>query len=360
MTAVRNPAPRALTPNRWVADAVPYRAGMKAPSGPGSLAQNEIPSASPFVVAAIADAASGVNRYPEPLATALRERLARLHGVDPEQILVGGGSDEFLFLLAAAFGGPGRSVCCADPPYWGHEHPALMSGAEVVKVPLVDDRHDLANMAEVEADIAFLCNPHNPTGTCITRHDIASFRARARAALVVVDEAYMEFADDPNQMTAIPLITQGDVVVLRTFSKYYGLAGVRVGYLIGSTELVTLLRAIRSPFSVNLLAQAAAVAALDHPEFNIEMLGMIRRNRAKAISLFEAAGYRTVPSQTNFLLVRCPCDEPDLVQMLLGAGVAVRPGRNLGIAGSIRVTIPNDEGLELLEDALTQGGRRAS
>lgn len=356
------PAPsnplRTLAPHRWVADAAPYRAGAKAPSGLGSLAQNELPRPSPAAVAAIADAASAVNRYPDPLATPLRERLARLHGVHPDQILVGGGSDEFLFLMATAFGGPGSVMCCADPPYWGHEHPALLSGADVVKVPLQDYRHSLAGMEKVDAKIVFICNPHNPTGTCVSAEEIATFSSNARAPLVVVDEAYIEFTDLPEKTTAIPLVTQGNIVVLRTFSKYYGLAGARVGYLIATPELVAVLRTVRPPFSVNSLAQAAALALLDDSAFNAGMLRRIRRNRGTAAELFEAAGYRSVPSQANFLLVLCPGAEAQLVRMLLDAGIAVRPGTNLGIAGTVRVTVPDDDGLALLETALTT--RRAA
>lgn len=345
--------PRMLAPNPWVADAAPYRAGVKAPSGPGSLAQNELPSSPPAAAAAITEAAYEVNRYPDPLATRLRERLARLHSVDPDQILVGGGSDEFLFLLATAFGGPGRVMCCADPPYWGHEHPALMSGADVVKVPLREYRHDLAGMEKVDADIAFICNPHNPTGTCLSAQQIARFSANTRAPLVVIDEAYLEFTDFPEETTAIPLVAQGKIVVLRTFSKFYGLAGARVGYLIATPGLVNVLRTVRPPFSVNSLAQAAALAVLNNPDFNDEMLPRIRRNRAIAAELFGNAGYRSVPSQANFLLVQCPGAETRLVEMLLDAGIAVRPGTNLGIADTVRVTVPDDEGLALLERALT-------
>lgn len=343
----------ALLAHSWVTKAAPYRAGSKAPSGPGSLAQNEVPRSSPAAVAAIADAARAVNRYPDPLATPLRERLAALHSVDADQILVGGGSDEFLFLLATAFGGPGRVMCCADPPYWGHENPALISGSEVVKVPLHEYRHDLARMAEVDADITFVCNPHNPTGTCVSAREIATFSSAARAALVVVDEAYLEFTDLPDQITAIPLVAQGNVAVLRTFSKYYGLAGARIGYLIASIELVAVLRRVRPPFSVNQLAQAAALAVLDDVGFTGETLRTIRRNRSIAKDLFAGAGYRSVASQTNFILVQCPGAESQLVERLLHAGIAVRPGTNLGIAGTVRVTVPDNEGLALLEAALT-------
>lgn len=345
-------ARRELAPHRWLDEVAPYRAGSKAPSGPGSLAQNELPSPSPAAVSAVAEAAHAVHQYPDPLATRLRERLSILHSVDADQILVGGGSDEFLFLLASAFGGPESVMCCADPPYWGHQQPALISGAEVVKIPLQDYRHDLTRMAEVDADISFVCNPHNPSGTCVSRREIDAFSSDTRAALVVVDEAYLEFTDHPEETTAIPLVAKGNVVVLRTFSKYYGLAGARVGYLIAAPELVTVLRKVRAPFSVSSLAQAAALAVLDHPDFNIEILERIRRNRSLAAELFETAGFGSVPSQANFLLVQCPGAESRLVTMLLDAGIAVRPGSNLGLPGTLRVTVPDDDGLALLEAAL--------
>lgn len=350
---------RSLAPHPWLAHVVPYRAGAKAASGAGSLAQNEIPSASPAATAAIADAAQAVNRYPDPLATRLRERLAELHAVDPDQILVGGGSDEFLFLLSAAFGGPGSIMCCADPPYWGHEHPALISGADVVKIPLHDYRHDLDRMKDVDASIAFISNPHNPTGTCVNVAEIERFSSTARADLVVVDEAYLEFTDQPENTTAIPLVAKGNVVVLRTFSKYYGLAGARVGYLIATPDLVAVLRKVRPPFSVSLLAQAAALAVLNDIDFNVEMLRRIRRNRARVAALFESAGYRSVPSQANFLLVHCLGAESHLVSFLQDAGITVRPGTNLGIPGTVRITIPDDDGLALLEAALTSRGVKA-
>jgi histidinol-phosphate aminotransferase len=227
-----------------------------------------------------------------------------------------------------------------------------MTGAEVVKVPLKNDVHDLADMARIDADIAFVCNPHNPTGTAVSARAIDEFRAFTRAALIVVDEAYIEFADDPDETTAVPLVRDGNVAVLRTFSKYYGLAGARVGYLIATRELVTLLRSIRSPFSVGSLGQAAALAVLDDREFGTEMLREIQRNKLRTAELFAAAGYRPIPSQTNFMLVRCESAEAKLVDLLFEAGVSVRPGSQLGLPGAVRVTIPGREGLRLLESAL--------
>lgn len=344
----RPPVP---TPHRWIMSSQPYRAGAKAPSGPGSLAQNEIPAPSPAAVAAVSAAARHLNRYPDPLATRLRDRLARLHSVDADRILIGSGSDELLFLLAAAFGGPGRTFCCADPPYWGHEHPARMSGADMVKVPLLDFRHDLLAMAVTSADIAYVCNPHNPTGTGVTARELAAFVARARAPMIVIDEAYIEFADHPELMTAIPLTVESGVAVLRTFSKYYGLAGARVGYLVGSAELVATLRTVRAPFSVNHLAEVAALAALDDHAHSAEVRRTVRRNRPALIRIFAAAGMAAVGSQTNFVLILCP-DEEDVLGLLREHGVSARPGTDLGLPGTIRVTVPDDAGLALVSTAL--------
>jgi histidinol-phosphate aminotransferase len=341
-----------LQPRASVAEAAPYVAGARAGTGPGSLAQNEIAHPADAAVEAVVAAAASINRYPDPLATGLRERLAALHAVEPDQILVGNGSDEFFFLLAIAFGGPGRVACCADPPYWGHAHPASYLGTDVVRVPLRDFRHDLAAMAQADADMVYVCNPHNPTGTSVDRSAIAAFRKESRAGLVVVDEAYLDFCDDPEVTTAIPLVDRGDVCVLRTFSKFWGLAGLRIGYIVGSRELIGTLRSIRAPFSVNALAQAAASAVLDHPEHVDANREVTQRNRREVARLFRDAGFASVPSQSNFVLVLCPDAEQALVAALSAAGVSVRPGSGLGLPGSVRVTVPDDEGLELLSEAL--------
>ncbi|MEV4254738.1 histidinol-phosphate transaminase [Spirillospora sp. NPDC049652] len=341
-----------ITPRPWLSRIQPYRPGTHAPSPDGSLASNETPlGASPHVARALAEAAAGAHHYPDPLAGELRAELARLHGADPDQILVGNGSDELIYLLAWAYLAHGGHAVCADPAYRMDEISSQVVNARLTKVPLRDWTHDLDAMAGVEADIAYVVNPHNPTGTVLPRTGVERFAAASRARLVVVDEAYIDFTDDPDATTAMPLARDGRAAVLRTFSKVHGLAGLRVGYLVAAPEIIATLRSIRAPFSVSGLAQAAALAALRDHGHRRAVREHAREQRDALTGLLTRAGYEVIPSQANFVLVRTP-DERRMVERLAAHGVAVRPGTGLGVPGSVRMSVPSARGMELLEKAL--------
>ena len=351
----------ALQPRPWLERIEPYRPGLPADSDDGSLASNESPfGASARVVTAITGAALQAHRYPDPLAGALRAELAARHGVHPDQILVGNGSDELIFLLAWAYLAQQGHAVCADPPYRIDEISTHVVGARLTRVPLRDWAHDLDAMARIAADIIYLVNPHNPTGTVRSRAEIEHFAQASPAGLIVVDEAYVEFTDDPDATTCLPLVASGRVAVLRTFSKIHGLAGLRVGYLIADPGIITTLRKIRAPFSVGTLAQAGALAALGDPGHAAQVRARTLRARAELTRLFEHAGYPVIPSQANFILVRAP-DEHALVSRLAEHAIAVRPGTALGIPGTVRVSVPSQRGLRLLHSALspTSGGPAA-
>jgi histidinol-phosphate aminotransferase len=349
MTGGRVPPPRP-----WISGLDPYVPGRPAADEARSMASNESSfGASPAVAAAVAWAVKRIHRYPDPLAGKVRGRLAERLEVPPEQVLVGNGSDELIQLLALAYASAGGSVVCADPPYRLHELVPRALGASVHRVPLKQWTHDLSAMARVPADLALICNPHNPTGTVVPRTEIAEFALGGSAGLVVVDEAYVDFVDDEDEVGALPLARASDVVILRTFSKVHGLAGARVGYLVGPAAVVEILTRVRLPFSVNAIAQAAAVVALDHPEHAAAAREHARGMRVRLRRLFEDAGYGTIPSQTNFVLVLSP-DEDGLVRRLERAGVRVRPGSTLGAPGTVRVTVPSEEGFALLNRALAE------
>jgi histidinol-phosphate aminotransferase len=348
-----------IAPRPWVAALDPYVPGRPAVSEDGSLASNESAlGASPAVQAAIAAAAARVHRYPDPLAGEVRAALAAELGVDTDTILVGNGSDELVYLLVIAFAAMGGRTVCADPPYQMHDIVPRALGCQVTRVPLLRWVHDLDAMARVEAELAFIANPHNPTGTAVGHTEIARFAARSKAGLVVVDEAYIDFADDPEAATALDLVGLGNVVVMRTFSKLHGLAGLRIGYLVGPRDLVATLQKVRPPFSVNAVAQAAAVAALADRDYRTRARAATLAARDATVALFEAAGFATVPSQANFILVPTP-DADELAGALASRGVSVRPGRALGVADAVRVGVPSRSGLALLERALAGAGGRA-
>lgn len=338
----------------WLDRIKPYRPGKHALSIDGSMASNESPlGASPDVSIAIAAALTAVNHYPDPLADELRSELASRHGVEADQILIGNGSDELIFLLANAFLAHGGHAVCADPAYRIDEISTYVVNARLTKVPLVDWAHDLESMAAVDADIAYVVNPHNPTGTVRSTAEIEQFVAQSPAGLVVVDEAYIDFADGPAQRTAIPLVATGRVAVLRTFSKAYGLAGLRVGYLIADADIIATLRKIRAPFSVGTLAQAGALAGLRDPEHRQRLVDHTRLLRSEVVRIINAAGFEAVPSQANFVLVQT-LDEDRFVATLLTHGVSVRPGTTLGMPGTVRISVPSTAGLELLREAVSK------
>jgi histidinol-phosphate aminotransferase len=348
-----------IAPRSWIAALDPYVPGRPAVSEDGSLASNESAfGASPAVRAAIAEASARVHRYPDPLADEVRAALASELGVDADNILVGNGSDELVYLLVIAFAAMGGRTICADPPYRIHDIVPRALGCQVTRVPLLKWAHDLDTMAPIQAELAFICNPHNPSGTAVDRTEIARFSARSKTGLVVVDEAYIDFADDPQATTALDLVALGNVVVMRTFSKLHGLAGLRIGYLVGPRDVVATLRKVRPPFSVNAVAQSAALAALADREYRVRVREETLAARDATAALFEDAGYGTVPSQANFILVLTP-DAEELAEALALRGVSVRPGRVLGVADAVRVSIPSRSGLVLLKQALTSIGGRA-
>jgi histidinol-phosphate aminotransferase len=348
-----------IAPRPWVGSLNPYVPGHPAASENGSLASNESAlGASPAVRAAITEAAGRVHRYPDPLADDVRAALAAELGVNADSIVVGNGSDELIYLLVIAFAAMGGRIVCADPPYQMHDLVPRALGCQVTRIPLRDWAHDLQAMAGVEAELAFICNPHNPTGTAVTRSQIARFAAHSKADLVVVDEAYIDFADAPPATTALDLLPLGNVVVTRTFSKLHGLAGLRIGYLAGPRDVVATLRKVRPPFSVNAIAQAAALAALADHDYRARVREQTLAARHAMAAMFEDAGYQTIPSQANFILV-CTPDPGKLADALAMRGVSVRPGQVLGVPGAVRVSIPSQSGLALLKQALAGIGEQA-
>ncbi|MBO9520878.1 MAG: aminotransferase class I/II-fold pyridoxal phosphate-dependent enzyme [Nocardioidaceae bacterium] len=341
-----------LAPRPWILDVPPYVPGVPGGDEDGSLASNESPlGASPEVGVSIAKAVDNIHRYPDPLATELRAALAAHHGVRPEQILVGNGSDELIMLLAIGYLAQGGQVVCAEPAYRIDEISTQLVGGTVHGVPLVDGVHDLETMAAVEADVAYVVNPHNPTGTTRSRADVERFLRTRRARFAIVDEAYIDFCDDPAEASAIGLLPLGGFAVLRTFSKVYGLAGLRIGYLVAPAEVADVLRRVRTPFSVNALAQAGALAALrdrDHLE-------LVRRHalaaREELTAELRAIGLAPYASQANFVLVPVP-DEAAAAEHFARHEVRVRPGTALGMPGHVRISVPSARGMVRLRSAI--------
>jgi histidinol-phosphate aminotransferase len=331
-----------------------YQAGVptgKAPEavvaeGIAQLASNESPyPPHPAVVEAIARAASAANRYPDPDATLLRQRIADRHETEPARVAVGNGSCEILLAAAEALCEPGAEILFAWPSFSIYPHLAALSGAREVRVPLADgDVHDLeAMLGEITAatQLVLVCNPNNPTGTYVGIGQIADFCQRVPEHLtVVLDEAYIEFQVRDHPDATVDLLDRfPNLVVLRTFSKCHGLAGLRVGYALCSPAFRNAVDAVRQPFSVNSIAQAAAAEAILHQD---DVTDRVERTVVERIFVEEELrrlGLETPESQTNFSWVALgERDEAALVNVLAEQGVLVRAGKPLGGPGHIRVT----------------------
>jgi len=329
------------------------------------LASNESPwGPHPAVVEAIAAAASRLNRYPDQYSKRLRRRIAQRFEVEPSQVAIGNGSCELLLAAAEALCEPGDEILFAWPSFSIYPHLAALTGAREIRVPLAEGYvHDLdAMLTEITAATQLVCvnNPNNPTGTHLPASRIAAFLEEVpQHVTVALDEAYIEFQtnDDPDD-TVDFLKRFPNVVLLRTFSKVYGLAGLRCGYALGSAKFRAAVDAVRQPFSVNELAQVAGAEALMHGD---DVLGRVEGTIVERVFVEEGArdlGLDPPDSQANFSWIPLgDHDEADVIQHLGEWGIVVRGGTSLGGRGHIRVTYgtraENERFLEALDEAVS-------
>jgi histidinol-phosphate aminotransferase len=310
------------------------------------LASNETPfQPHPQVLEAVEAQLRTLNRYPDPTKATLRRRLSDRTGVAPERIAIGNGSCELLLAGAEAMLEPGAEVVYAWPSFSIYPHLAAMTGARAIEVPLNDaQEHDLDAMAnEVTAAtrVVIVCNPNNPTATALPPAQLDEFLTTVpRNVAVILDEAYIEFAmtQDPDDSLAL-LTKHPNLILLRTFSKIYGLCGLRVGYALGSADFRMAVDRVRQPFSVNALALAAATEALNHMDELERRVEQTTVERMHVESELEERGFDTTDSQANFSWVSLgDRDEDEIVDGLAKQGVIVRAGGALGQAGWMRVT----------------------
>jgi histidinol-phosphate aminotransferase len=331
-----------------------YQAGVPTGQAPEAIAGGDIAqlasNESPFpphpkVIEAIERAAGAMNRYPDPGATLLRRRIAERYETEPGRIAVGNGSCEILLAAAEALCEPGDEILYAWPSFSMYPFMPALTGAREIRVPLAEGGvHDLDAMAaEVTAatQLLLVCNPNNPTATHIPAAEIAAFCERVPSRVTIaLDEAYVEFQTDDDPDATVDLLAEfPNLVVLRTFSKCYGLAGLRVGYAIGSAKFRAAVDAVRQPFSVNALAQAAAAEAVLHSDDVARRVESTVAERVRVEAALEEMGLATTESQANFSWIDLGgAEEGEIVAGLSERSIAVRPGTPLGGPGHIRVT----------------------
>ncbi|WP_309118643.1 histidinol-phosphate transaminase [Paenibacillus sp.] len=325
------------------------------------LASNENPfGCSPKAKEAIIAHVDQANIYPDGASVELKSALSALHGVSPDQIVFGAGSDEVILMIARAYLSPGDETIMADRTFPQYRHNAEIEGATVVEVPLKDGTHDLEAMLAAVTDktkVVWVCNPNNPTSTIVTKDEVESFLARVPSSvMVVLDEAYVEYVVDERFPNGLELVKKyPNVIALRTFSKAYGLASLRIGYGIGRPELIKSINQVREPFNTTGFAQAAALAAVQDQAF----IDSCRKANAAGIAYlreqFDRLGLRSFPAHGNFVLVDCARDAKTVYEELLKKGVIVRGGHtaSIGFPTMIRVTVGSEAQNRTFIEALT-------
>jgi histidinol-phosphate aminotransferase len=320
---------------------VPGRS-VSAPDGRSfKLSSNESPYGPlPSVVDVIAAAAGEINRYPDNRASALTEAIAARFGVPPEHIAVGCGSVGVTQQLLAATAEPGAQVLYAWRSFEAYPTLSDLAGGESVRVPLRDEVHNLPAMADAitgRTRLIFICNPNNPTGTVVHRDELTAFLDLVPDdCLVVLDEAYREYVRDPDVPDGLSLYPdRPNLAVLRTFSKAYGLAGLRVGFLVAHEPVAAAARATMLPFTVSRLAQAAAVASLAAEDELLERVDTVVGERTRVRDTLRADGWTVPDTEANFVWLRLDADTADFADRCAAAGISLRPFATEGARISI-------------------------
>jgi histidinol-phosphate aminotransferase len=286
------------------------------------------------------------HHYPEPMAPILREKLAKLMDVDPQKFIFGNGSSELIQMICRAFLDSGDESVLADFTYSIYQTEVKIEGAAPVYVPLKKGVHDLDAMYEAitnKTKVVWVCNPNNPTGTLLDQKSLVSFLTKMpKDVIVALDEAYMEYVTDPSCPNSTALLEQfPQLIVLRTFSKIYGLAAIRIGYAIADTPIIDELHRVRPPFNTSRFAQQAAVAALEDQEFVTDWKRINNQERQRLMKQLEDWGIHYYPSQGNFILFDTGYPSHEVFQFLLERGIIVRD--RLKYPTYIRITIGTPE-----------------
>lgn len=312
------------------------------------LASNENPfGSSTLVKEAIQKSMNELALYPDGYSSQLREKLALFLDVSPNQLIFGNGSDEIIQILCRALLSKETNTVMATPTFPQYKHNAVIEGAEIRELELIDGHHDLDGMLQAMDDntrIVWICSPNNPTGTLLEKSKLLSFIEKVpETTLVVLDEAYYEYVQSDELLETVPLVDKHkNVMILRTFSKIYGLASLRIGYGIGNAEFIKGIETVREPFNTSRFAQAAAIAAITDQQFVAECREKNRIGLQQFVQFCEEQNLDYYPTQGNFILIDFKTMQGNEVfQYLLERGYIVRSGNALGFPTCVRITVGN-------------------
>ena len=330
------------------------------------LASNENPFGSSPKVAEFIKAYHENNAiYPDGYAQNLRTAVAEHLNVAENELIFGNGSDDLIAIITRALLYPGVNTVMADPSFSQYWHNAEIEGAEVRKVPCVDGVHDLdAMLAAIDdnTSVVWVCNPNNPTGTIVTGDALTAFIKKVPSdVLIVLDEAYIEYVTSKEHKPTLHFFREYEnVILLRTFSKAYGLASFRVGYGIAQASTIAKLDPVRAPFNNTILSQQVAIAALEDQAFIDNCVTVNEAGKKQYYAWCEERGMNYFPSETNFVLFEVKADSQVVFEELMKRGFIIRSGAALGIPGYIRVTVgteaQNAKFLQLLDEVLKEQG----
>lgn len=326
------------------------------------LASNET-SIGPSLLAveAIKKEIENIHLYPEASSRALREKLAHKLKLDKEMLIVGNGADNIIGLIGMAFINEGDEVITGKITFPAYETITKIMGGKLISIKLKDFSFDLEKIIQrmnEKTKIIFLCNPNNPTGTIVTKGEVASFMKKIpQDVIVIFDEAYYDYVEDKNYPNSLSYVLEKkNVIIVRTFSKIAGIAGLRIGYGIAKLELASYLRRVVSPFPTNRLAQVAALASLDDEEHYKKVLKINQEGKKYFYKELKELGLFYVPTEANFIFIDLKENSGAIFEKLLKKGIIVRPGKTWGCPDFIRVTIgtdyENQKFIQALKDVL--------
>jgi histidinol-phosphate aminotransferase len=324
------------------------------------LASNENPwGPSPKAVSAILNRVDNIHLYPDGSAYELIQVLSEQLSFSKENIILGNGSDELIRMIAETFLYPEDEVIIPEPTFSAYEFATKLMGGKIVKVPTEDYKLNLNGMLEKinkKTKLIFICNPNNPTGKIVSKEELEDFLNNIPEQIVVIlDEAYNEYVESSDYKSGLEYLRhRKNLIVLRTFSKIYGLAGLRVGYGIADKQLIDLINRVREPFNVNLLAQVAAVASLRDKDYLNKCKQLNSLNKQMLYSNLKHLSLDYVPTEANFILIDLKRDAQVIYKEMLKKGVIIRPCTSFGLPNHIRVTIGKEEENLIFINALAQ------
>jgi histidinol-phosphate aminotransferase len=309
------------------------------------MASNEnLYGPAPEVLEEICKNVNDIKYYPDSESREVRKKISKKYNVSTDSVIMGNGSDQIIEMICDSFIEPGENVIVADPTFLIYEKSALKCNGTVIKIPLKEFRQDIEKMVSSvnsKTRILFITSPHNPTGTKIDRQEFDYVMENVKNdVMIVIDEAYVDYMSDEERIdTAGYLSRYNNLIILRTFSKIYGLAGLRAGYGMSNPLIISTLNKIRLPFNVNMVAQKAAAIALENESCVNKIRSEVREEKKRYYRILAENKIDFVKSYANFILINTGRNSDIIVEELLRAGFIVRPGKNLGVPGYIRVTV---------------------